>query len=134
MEAEVEAEGEAEAPPATTTPDPPARSWSPSGAVAAVLFAWHPRLEITVAIGFAYAFCNALARPPLMASLADVAPEVRGSVMGLNGACASVGWLLAAALGGWMLSTIGFVGFGPLTAVLAVVSALLALSNPRSAG
>jgi predicted MFS family arabinose efflux permease len=105
-----------------------------SGAVAAVLFAWHPRLEITAAIGFAYAFCNALARPPLMASLADVAPEVRGSVMGLNGACASVGWLLAAALGGWMLSTIGFVGFGPLTAVLAVVSALLALSNPRSAG
>ena len=105
-----------------------------SGAVAVVLFAWHPRLEITVAIGFAYAFCNALARPPLMASLADVAPEVRGSVMGLNGACASVGWLLAAALGGWMLSTIGFVGFGPLTAVLAVVSALLALSNPRTTG
>jgi DHA1 family inner membrane transport protein len=70
---------------------------------------------------------NALARPSLMAALSEVPAEVRGTVLGLNGTSASLGWLGAAALGGWMFGTIGFAGFGPLAAVLALVGAGLAL-------
>lgn len=104
-----------------------------SAAVAVLLFAWHPTLWLTVALGFTYALCNAVARPPLMASLADVPSEVRGTVMGLNGACASVGWLVAAAFGGWMLASVGFAGFGPLVAILAVLGAVLALIGAPAA-
>ncbi len=98
-----------------------------SGAVALVLFGWHPGLWITVLLGSIYAFCNALARPPLMASLADVPAEVRGTVMGFNGTCASLGWLAAAAFGGWMLAIVGFAGFGPGIAILALLGAVLAV-------
>ena len=100
-----------------------------AGSVAVVLFGWHPSLSVTVALGFAYAFANALARPPLMAALADVPVAVRGTVMGLNSSVASIGWLAAASLGGWMVTTIGFSGFGPLTAALAVLAAALALAG-----
>lgn len=102
-----------------------------SGVVAVLLFGWHPGVMISVGLGCAFMFFTALARPSLMASLADVPPEVRGTVMGLNSTAASVGWLGAAALGGWILSTVGFSGFGPLAAVLAVTGAVLALSGPR---
>ena len=49
----------------------------------------------------------------------------------LNSTCASVGWLAAAALGGWILATVGFVGFGPLVAVLSLLGASVALLGPR---
>lgn len=104
-----------------------------SAAVAMVLFAWHPALAITVPLAFAYAFLNALSRPSLMALLASVPVEVRGTVMGLNSTAASVGWLGAAALGGWMLTTVGFAGFGPLIAVMALAAATLSVSGPRRA-
>lgn len=90
------------------------------------LFAWLPGLVETVALAFVYVFVNALGRPAFMAALADVPDDVRGTVMGLNGACASVGWAGAAALGGWMMATQGFAGFGPLAAVLALAGAVLA--------
>lgn len=102
-----------------------------SGVVALVLFAWHPSLTVSVALGFAYVFFNALARPALMAALANVPAEVQGTVMGLNSTCASVGWLSAAAFGGWMLATVGFAGFGPLVAVLALLGAAVARFGPR---
>jgi hypothetical protein len=51
--------------------------------------------------------------------------------MGLNGTCASVGWVGAAALGGWMIATWGFVGFGPLAAVLALLGAAMAFARRR---
>lgn len=104
-----------------------------SGAVALVLFAWDASLIHSVALGFLYSLCNALARPPLMAALAAVPPEVRGTVMGLNSTAASVGWLSAAALGGWMLTGIGFQGFGPLILVLTLVGAAIAHMGPRIA-
>lgn len=61
-----------------------------------------------------------------MASLADVPDYVRGTVMGLNVTCSSIGWLTAGALGGWMIAGFGFGGFGPLAAVVAVIGAGLA--------
>jgi len=104
-----------------------------SGAVAVALFGWRPSLEVSVGLGFAYVLCNAIARPSLMAALANVPAEVRGTVMGLNSTSASLGWLGAAALGGWMLAGPGFAGFGPLTCVLALLGAALALAGPRTA-
>jgi len=104
-----------------------------SGIVAMALFGWYPSLTVSVVLGFAYAFTNALSRPSLMAALANVPAEVRGTVMGLNSTCASIGWLGAAAIGGWILATVGFAGFGPLIAVLALSGAALAALGPRLA-
>ncbi len=98
-----------------------------SAVAALALFLWTPGLATTVALGFAYIFLNAIARPSLMAALANVPEEVRGTVLGLNVTSASIGWLGAAMFGGWVMAGFGFWAFGPLAAALAVVSALLAL-------
>ena len=97
-----------------------------SGAVAVALFGWTPGLWETVALGFLYALVSAVSRPSLMAALANVPDEVRGTVLGLNVTSASVGWLGAATLGGWIMATVGFWGFGPFAAVVAVGGAVLA--------
>jgi DHA1 family inner membrane transport protein len=97
------------------------------------LFMWHPAPATSVALGAAYCLVNALSRPSYMAALAAVPDEVRGTVLGLNGATASVGWVGAAALGAVMVSTVGFDGFGPLGAVLSVLGMLGALGCRRLA-
>jgi DHA1 family inner membrane transport protein len=102
-----------------------------SAAAALALFLWHPGVEISVALGFLYVLFNALGRPPYMASLAAVPEAVRGTVLGLNGATASVGWIGAAALGAAMIGWTGFEGFGPLAAVLGLAAAIGALLNRR---
>jgi len=102
-----------------------------SGAAALALFGWRSDVQTSVALGFGYVFFNAIARPSLMASLTDVPEHVRGTVMGLNVACNSIGWLGAAALGGWMIGGFGFGGFGPLAAVVATIGGSLALSGRR---
>lgn len=102
-----------------------------SGVSALVLFGWTPVLEGTVALGFVYAMCSAMARPSLMAALANVPDDVRGTVLGLNVTSASIGWLGAASLGGWILAGIGFAGFGPFAMVVALVAAGLALTGRR---
>lgn len=104
-----------------------------SAAAALALFMWHPGPAITVALGVVYCLVNALGRPSYMASLAAVPDDIRGAVLGLNGATASVGWVGAAALGAAMVSTVGFEGFGPLGAVLGVVGTLGALGCRRLA-
>ncbi len=103
-----------------------------SGAAALVLFTWHPGPTVTVGVGFVYVLLNALGRPSYMASLAAVPEDVRGTVLGLNGTSASVGWIAAAALGAVMIGSAGFEGFGPLIALLAVLGALGALVSRRS--
>ncbi len=102
-----------------------------SAAVALALFGWTASLAGSVALGFAYVFVNAIARPSLMAALAKVPDEVRGTVLGLNVTSASLGWLGAAALGGWMMAQYGFVGFGPLAAGVAALGGALALVGQR---
>ena len=96
---------------------------------ALALFGWTTDLLVTVALGFLYVFVNATARPSLMASLANVPDEVRGTVLGLNVTSASFGWLGAASLGGWIMTEYGFFGFGPLAAGIAVLGAALALGG-----
>jgi DHA1 family inner membrane transport protein len=100
-------------------------------AAALALFLWHPGATVSVVLGFVYALVNAIGRPSYMAALASVPEEVRGTVLGLNGASSSVGWVGAAALGAIMISTVGFEGFGPLAAALSVLGAAGALANRR---
>ncbi len=103
-----------------------------SGGAALALFLWHPAPWISVGLGVVYSLLNALGRPSYMAALASVPEEVRGTVLGLNGASASVGWVGAAALGALMISTVGFEGFGPLAMLLALLGAAGALINRPS--
>ncbi len=103
-----------------------------SGVAALVLFTWHPGPAVSVAVGFVYVLLNALGRPSFIASLASVPEDVRGTVLGLNGTSASVGWIGAAALGAVMIGSVGFEGFGPLTALLALLGAGGALLSRRS--
>jgi DHA1 family inner membrane transport protein len=105
-----------------------------SAVAALVLFLWHPGPIVSVAVGFVYVLLNALGRPSFMAALAAVPEDVRGTVMGLNGTSASVGWIGAAALGAAMIGSVGFEGFGPLAAALALLGALGALMSRRSHG
>ncbi len=102
-----------------------------SAVAALALFSWRDDLTISIALGFGYVFLNAVARPSLMASLSDVPDHVRGTVMGLNVTGASLGWIGAAGLGGWMIGSYGFAGFGPLAATIAVFGAGLALIRGR---
>lgn len=100
-----------------------------SAALSLALFGWVGGLAVSVALGFAYVLVIAIARPSLMAALANVPDEVRGTVLGLNVASASMGWLGAAALGGSIMASFGFGGFGILTATVALLGGALALSR-----
>ena len=98
-----------------------------SGIVAMVLFLWHPSPAVSVALGFLYVLTNALGRPSLMATYAAVPARARGTILGLSGATASVGWIGAAALGALIISLDGFDGFGPATLLLAILAVVIAL-------
>lgn len=102
-----------------------------AGIVALPWFMWQPGLWFTVALGSAFGFFTAAARPSLLAALADVPPDIRGTVMGLNSAIASIGWLTAALVGGWFYAGIGFHAFGPLMAVMCLAGALIVLRDSR---
>jgi len=102
-----------------------------AGCVALPWFLWQPSLKITVALGVVFAFFDALARPSLLAALADVPEEVRGVVMGMNSSIASIGWLTAALVGGWFYSGVGFGGFGPFMAVMCFVAAAVVIPDSR---
>ena len=105
-----------------------------SGIVALFLFGWPVGAPISTALGFGYMFANAMARPSLMAALSSVPNEVGGTVLGLNSTAASAGWLTAAALGGWILTAVGFSGFGPLAGTLALLGAFLAIIGRNKKG
>jgi predicted MFS family arabinose efflux permease len=96
------------------------------------LMLWHPGIALSVALGFVYSFANAAGRPALMAALSEVPGEVRGAVLGLNITMSSVGWLSAAALGGWLVARHGFDSLGVLTASAAGLGALFALAAWRA--
>jgi DHA1 family inner membrane transport protein len=105
-----------------------------SGLAALSLFLWHPSPAVSVALGFLYVMLNAIGRPSYMTSLAAVPEDVRGTVLGLNGSSASVGWIGAAALGAAMIGTVGFEGFGPLAAMLSLAGCTGALLSRRRPG
>lgn len=95
------------------------------------LLLWQPGLGITIALGSLYTFTNSLGRPSLLASLSEVPGEVRGAVMGMNVTMASVGWLAAAALGGWLITRFGFQALALLCALAGLLGFLLGLTHWR---
>jgi predicted MFS family arabinose efflux permease len=97
-----------------------------TGALGLPLMLWHPGVALSVALGFAYSLANAAGRPSLMAALSEVPAEVRGAILGFNITMSSIGWLSAAALGGWLVGRHGFASLGILTAAAAVAGATLA--------
>lgn len=96
------------------------------------LLAWHPGLAVSVALGFVFSFVNAAGRPSLMATLAEVPAELRSALFGLNITMASIGWLMAGSVGGWLISVGGFAGLGWFCGGVAAIGCALALfSSPR---
>jgi len=102
-----------------------------AGGIAALWFAWRPGIGTTISLGFIFALLNGMAKPPLLAALADVPVDVRGTVMGLNISIGSIGWLIAAFYGGWLYERVGFVGFSPLMAAMCLLSAVVLLPDYR---
>jgi predicted MFS family arabinose efflux permease len=98
-----------------------------TAAIALPLLAWHPGLVVSVALGFVFSFVNAGGRPSLMATLAEVPSELRSALFGLNITMASMGWLLAGSVGGWLIATSGFAGLGAFCALVAALGCGLAL-------
>lgn len=99
--------------------------------VALPLLAWHPGLGVSVALGFVFSFVNAAGRPSLLATLAEVPAELRSALFGLNVTMASMGWLLAGSVGGWLIATSGFAGLGAFSALVAALGCGLALFSSR---
>jgi DHA1 family inner membrane transport protein len=95
--------------------------------VALPLLAWHPGLAVSVTLGFVFSFVNATGRPSLMATLAEMPGELRSTLFGLNITMASMGWLLAGSVGGWLISVSGFAGLGAFCALVAALGCALAL-------
>jgi predicted MFS family arabinose efflux permease len=104
-----------------------------TGLLALPLMLWQPGLAVSVALGFAYSFANAVGRPSLMAALSEVSSEARGAILGLNITTGSVGWLGATALGGWLITRYGFGSLGIFSALAALGGAALAAGTWRPA-
>ena len=88
--------------------------------IALPLLLWTPSLEISIGLGFAYTLANAIGRPAFMAALSAVPEAVRGTVLGLNVSFASVGWIAAAAFGGWLIAGSGYGSLGIFCAISAL--------------
>jgi len=96
-----------------------------TAAVAVPLFVWTPSLALSIVLGFAYTLANAIGRPSLLASLSAVPEAVRGTVLGLNVTFNSVGWISAAAIGGWLIATAGFGALGLLCAGVSILGTMI---------
>jgi len=103
-----------------------------TSALALPLLLWQPSLYLSLGLGFAYSLANSLGRPPLMTALSEVPSRIRGTVLGLNIAAASIGWLSATALGGWLLTQFGFGALAILSATAGCCGALLAVAAWRT--
>jgi DHA1 family inner membrane transport protein len=101
-----------------------------SGALLALpLLLWHPGLWISVLLGCAYSFITAVGRPSLLTALSDVPAQVRGAVFGVNVTVSSVGWLLAAGVGGVLVARLGFGSLGLFCAVAGLVGSAFAVAH-----
>jgi hypothetical protein len=60
--------------------------------------------------------------------IGEMPSELRGALFGLNITMASMGWLLAGSLGGWLIAIGGFAGWAH-SAVAAVLGTVLALAS-----
>jgi predicted MFS family arabinose efflux permease len=96
------------------------------------LLLWQPGLWVSVSLGCAYSLLNALGRPSLLTALSNVAGPVRGAVLGLNITVGSVGWLLAAGVGGVLVAHSGFASLGAFCMLAGLAGSALAAAHWRS--
>jgi predicted MFS family arabinose efflux permease len=100
-----------------------------TGTLALPLMLWRPGVAVSVALGFGYSLANAIGRPSLLSSLAEVSSEARGAILGLNITIGSLGWIGATAIGGWLLDGFGFGSLGVFCALAGASSAGLAAGS-----
>ena len=102
-----------------------------TGMVAVALFVAAPATGAAIGLGVLYGLVNGLSRPALISLLSAVPPEIRGTVLGINITCASVGWVTSAIVGGAMAASGNWPGLGWTVAVLAVLGAGLGMLGRR---
>jgi DHA1 family inner membrane transport protein len=105
-----------------------------TGLVALPLLLWTPSLYASVGLGFVYTLANALGRPAYMSVVSAVPEAVRGTVLGLNVTFASLGWIAASAVGGWLITGFGFGSLGMFCAGAAVFGTVMLLVGRLLAG
>jgi len=96
------------------------------------LLLWQLGLWISVLIGCVYSFLTAIGRPSLLAALSDVPAQVRGAIFGINVTVSSVGWLLAAGVGGVLVARLGFGSLGLFCALAGLVGSAFAVAHRRT--
>jgi len=110
----------------------PMRSLGSAALLALPLLLWQPGLWISVLIGCVYSFLTAIGRPSLLAALSDVPAQVRGAIFGINVTVSSVGWLLAAGVGGVLVARLGFGSLGLFCALAGLVGSAFAVAHRRT--
>ena len=100
-----------------------------TGAVAIALFVMAPATVPAIALGTLYGLINGMSRPALISLLGSVPAEVRGTVLGVNITCASVGWATSAVVGGMLAAAGDWASLGWTVAMLGLVGAGLGLAG-----
>jgi MFS transporter, DHA1 family, inner membrane transport protein len=98
-----------------------------NGLLALPLLAGTPGVLLSIGLALVYNFANALCRPSLIWMITEISRESRGAIMGLTITVSAAGWLIASALGGWLISAHGFGALGGLAAASGLGSAAFAL-------
>ncbi len=102
-----------------------------TGAVAVALFVATPATLAAIGLGTLYGLINGMSRPALISLLSAVPAEIRGTVLGINITCASVGWVTSAIVGGMLAAAGDWPSLGWTVAVLAVLGAGLGMLGRR---
>lgn len=102
-----------------------------TGAVAIALFVASPGAVAAIGLAVLYGLVNGLSRPALISLLSAVPPEIRGTVLGINITCASVGWVTSAIVGGMLSAAGDWPTLGWVVAGLGVAGAGLGMLGRR---
>ena len=102
-----------------------------TGAVAVALFVMAPATVPAIGLAVLYGLVNGMSRPALISLLSSVPPEVRGTVLGINITCASIGWVTSAIVGGMLAATGDWAMLGWVVAVLGIAGAGLGVLGRR---
>lgn len=100
-----------------------------TGAVAIALFVAAPATMPAIALATLYCLVNGMSRPALISLLSSVPAEVRGTVLGINITCASVGWVTSAVVGGVLAAAGDWASLGWTVAMLGVAGAGLRIRS-----
>ena len=102
-----------------------------TGAVAVALFVMVPATVPAIGLAVLYGLVNGMSRPALISLLSSVPAEVRGTVLGINITCASIGWVTSAIVGGMLAATGDWAMLGWVVAGLGVAGAGLGVLGRR---